>query len=269
MTSRAAIRLLIGAIAAGTPQIAAAQPADLPIAPATTDRYPPGVKVVKTASGKVYADQRGLTLYGMDMRTVLRWSPDPARFCKDTCRREWEPVLAPAGSVPNIRYPGPGSRNLSAPEGMVHPQKAPDWTIIAGADGPQWVYKGWHLVFTRRGSKAGSVVFDGADNRTWNTLKFVPPVPTIIAPRQVATAYVGDSYAFTSSEGHVLFTGRCTRDCAGWTPLPAGMASSGVGEWKVNLAGDQAQWTWRGKPVFVSQGKDPQAVPPGSTILRP
>jgi predicted lipoprotein with Yx(FWY)xxD motif len=82
-----------------------AQPVDLPIPPATTDQFPPGVHIAKTAQGSVYVDRRGHVLYGMDMRTLLRAGPDPSRYCQDACAQSWEPLLAPGTAAPNIRFP--------------------------------------------------------------------------------------------------------------------------------------------------------------------
>ena len=82
-----------------------AQPADLPIPAATTNRYPPGVRVTKSDQGPVYANSEGSVLYGMDMRTLLRFGSDPSLHCTGTCAEAWEPLLAPAGSQPNIRFP--------------------------------------------------------------------------------------------------------------------------------------------------------------------
>jgi len=191
------------------PKIVHAQPADLPIPAATTTQYPPGVSVGRTDSGPVYVNAKGLTLYGMDMRTLVRWSPDPSQFCKETCIADWEPLLAPAGSTPNITFPrGFGDRQrTAAAQGQAAGQAVPaaagappprpatpplpaDWTIIAGPQGLQWVYKGWHMVFIRKGDRPGSTALDGADALTWNTLKFVPPVPQIIAPMNVATVLI-------------------------------------------------------------------------------
>lgn len=258
--------LTVAPLPAGT---ASAQPADLPIAPATTQEYPPGVSVADGPSGQIYVDRRGLTLYGMDMRTVLRWAPDPAQYCQNECATQWEPLLAPEDAVPNIRFPGPRDDRGQAPPGMVLPQKAPDWTVIAGPQGPQWVYKGWHLVFTRRGSAPRSTEFDGAGSLTWNTLKFVPPVLEIQAPEGVAPAFVDGAYALTDSKGNLLFTGKCRKPCADWTPLAGAMASRGIGPWKVDPSGDVPQWTWKGRPVFVSPGSDPATIPDGGTVLRP
>jgi len=263
--------LALGLAMVALPRTASAQPADLPIPAATTDRYPEGIRLGRADAGPVYVDRRGLTLYGMDMRTLLRWAPDPALFCKDACLDQWEPLLAPAGSQVNIRYPrnAGGQQRTEDGKEFVQPQKAPDWTVIQGPRGPQWVYKGWHMVFTRKGDRRGSSAFDGADGFTWNTLKFVPPVPKIAAPANVATAFVDGAYALTDTHGRVLFTGRCSHDCARWHPLPAALASRGFGDWKVVAGSDRPQWSWRGKPVFVSDEEDSKSVPAGGTVLRP
>ena len=95
-------------------------------------------------------------------------------------------MLAPPGSKPNIAFPrgfgspppptGQAPRPVTAPaasnsdlnpDGLYNTQRAPDWTVIQGASGPQWVYKSWHLVFTRKGDKPGSAAHDGAGDLTW------------------------------------------------------------------------------------------------------
>lgn len=274
----AALGTPLGAFLAPPP--AYAQPADLPIPPATTAQYPPGVSVIRTDSGAVYANAQGLTLYGMDMRTLVRWSPDPALYCKEDCTAVWEPLLAPAGAVPNITFPrGFGDRRPATPgqpaaaggppPPPVQAPSAADWTIIAGPQGPQWVYKGWHIVFVRRGDRPGSTEFDGADSLTWNTLKFIPPVPQIVAPMNIATIVLDGDYALADRHGRVLFTGICTSACGDWVPLAGGAASRGVGQWVVSRSGDTPQWTYRGKPVFVSQLDDPRQVPEAGIVLRP
>lgn len=260
---------LTQALAIASPALA--QPVDLPIAPATTRDYPPGVRVTGAGDNAVYADRRGLVLYGMDMRTMLRWAPDPALYCKDACADEWEPLLAPADAKPNIAFPqGFGDRGRKLPEGFVNPQTAPDWTVIQGAQGPQWVYKGWHLVFIRKGDRPGDTSHDGLENRSWNTLKFVPPQPAIIAPPNVSTVFAGGAWSFADSEGRVLFTGTCKHaDCTAWVPFGAGLASRGVGAWKVGSAGATPQWLYKGKPVYVSRDDDPLAAPATAKLLRP
>ncbi|MCB2075135.1 MAG: hypothetical protein H6917_02900 [Novosphingobium sp.] len=256
---------------------ALAQPADLPVAPATTTEFPDGVSVAELPDGPVYTDSRGHTLYGMDMRTLLRWGPDPSQYCTDQCLETWQPLLAPDGAEPNIMFPeGYGSRanqqhkeKMQAQGYFGEPQKAPDWTVIDGPQGPQWVYKGWHMVFTRRDEKPGSAGFDGAQEFTWNSLKYVPPVPQVDAPPMVTTKFAGGAYAFSDQEGRILFTGVCGDDCSAWEPLAGGFASRGIGSWQVNRIGDRAQWTYRGKPVFVAGNADEPAIPAGATILRP
>jgi predicted lipoprotein with Yx(FWY)xxD motif len=269
------------AVFAGLASGARAQPADLPILAATTDKYPPGVRVTRTPAGAVYADAKGRVLYGMDMRTLLRWGPDPSQYCVDQCATVWEPLLAPAGAAPNIAYPrdvergrrgaqdgDPAAAPLRQPAFYTQ-RDAPDWTVIAGPQGPQWVYKGWHLVFTRRGDKPGSTTFDGAGAKTWNTLKFVPPVPKVTAPNNVQPIAMEGGYVLADSGGRVLFTADCADRCSDWRPFAAGMASAGVGDWTVDRTGDAPSWTYRGQPVFVASEDEPNAAPPGGKLLRP
>lgn len=268
---------LIGAavatvLVAGAGGLASAQPADMPIPAATTDKYPQGVRVARTPTGAVYADSKGRVLYGMDMRTLLRWGPDPSQYCVDQCAVDWSPLLAPAGAEPNIVYPRDverGQRRAPPPPGFYTQRDAPDWTVIAGPQGPQWVYKGWHLVFVRRGEKPGSIAFDGAEGKTWNTLKFVPPVPKITAPTNVQAIAMDGGYALADSDGRVLFAGDCGDSCADWRPFGAGMASAGVGEWAVSRTGDTPSWTYRGQPVFVAQDDEPNKAAPWGKLLRP
>jgi predicted lipoprotein with Yx(FWY)xxD motif len=247
--------------------VAQAQPVDLPVTPATTSEYPPGVKVVKTATGPTYASRKGQVLYGMDMRVLLRYGPDPAQYCRESCAEQWEPLLAPADARPNIQFPrGGGGQANVAPAGFVVPARAPDWTVIAGPAGPQWVYKGWHMVFTRRHEKPGSVTREGAEGLTWNTLKFVPPVPVIVAPAGIKPSFVAGAYALTTGDGRMLYTGQCKADCAAWTPLAGPLASRGQGDWQVLASGDSAQWKWRGQPVYVAADG---LLPAGARTLRP
>lgn len=269
--------ILAAAIAAIMPLPALAQPADLPIIPATTTEYPPGVKVLKTKSGSVYTDKADHTLYGMDMRTLIRWNPDPSKYCQAECAKDWEPLLAPKDAKANIFWPkgfgerrvAPGTPPPPLPAGFVTPQTAPDWSIIEGASGLQWVYKGWNMVFVRKGSKMGSTEFDGAEQMTWNTLKFVPPVPQLVAPGTVTPKFVDGAYALADKDGHLLFSGTCSKDCASWLPLTAAMASHGIGEWSVSKTADRPQWLYRGRPVFFSAGEDPLFVPAGASVIRP
>jgi predicted lipoprotein with Yx(FWY)xxD motif len=180
-------------------------------------------------------------------------------------------MLAP-GAQPNIRFPtGFGDQRKQQPSDQTFftQTNAPDWTVIAGPQGPQWVYKGWHMVFTRRDGSARSTALDGAENRTWNTLKFVPPVPKLVAPENVKPAFVDGRYVLVSDEGQALFTGNCKESCASWHPFPAGMASAPVGQWVVKNDGDRPQWTYRGMPVFVTGDDQRGEVPAAARPLQP
>jgi predicted lipoprotein with Yx(FWY)xxD motif len=277
---------IAAALLSGT--VVRAQPADLPIPAATTSDYPPGVTVSTVDGTQVYTDSGGHTLYGMDMRTLLRAGADTAKYCQAACNEVWQPLLAPPGSKPDIAFPmGFGDRNRQAaaaagattagsaalpsppPGTMIQNQKAPDWTIIDGPQGPQWVYKGWHMVFVRKDEVPGSATYDGADEKVWNTLKYVPPVPKVATPVNVSAAFVDGAYAFVQKEGRLLYTGSCAEDCASWQPFPGALASAGVGDWEVDHQADTPQWRYRGKPVFIAQGPDVTDMPEGAAALRP
>jgi predicted lipoprotein with Yx(FWY)xxD motif len=270
---------------------AIAQPADLPIPPARSDEYPAGVSIAKAGMGMIYISSDGRTLYGLDTRTVHRWATNPALYCKDRCA-DWEPLLAPAGMKPNVapaaqgRFGGgdgsPGTAILSAgisrqgpggtllaPAGMVTPITAPDWGVMDGPAGPQWVYKGWHMVYVRKGDKPRSTKYDGTDEMKWNTLKYVPPVPLLTAPSGIKSVFRNGAYVLSDKDGRLLYTGICRKDCVSWQPLGAGLASLGLGEWTVNRSTDEPQWLFRGQPVFVGTDADVASLPKSSTLLRP
>lgn len=280
--------LAIIAMMAGMLSIAPAwaQPADLPIPAATTADYPPGVQVGSAGGVPVYTDAQGRTLYGMDMRTLLRSGADTSKYCQAACTVVWDPLLAAADAKPNILFPqGFGNRQAAATAGAraaggaapagsppgdyIQNQKAPDWTIIQGPQGPQWVYKGWHMVYVRKGETPGSTTYNGADDMVWNTLKYVPPVPTVVGPANVSTVFVGGAYALVDKAGRLLFTGSCGDNCGSWRPFSGALGSCGVGEWAVSRDADTPQWLYRGKPVFMAQGSDIADMPAGAAVLRP
>jgi len=261
---RALAHICAGALLATGATVAWAQPADLPIPPATTTQLPSGISINRALPVPVYTDAKGRTLYGLDMRTVLRWAPDAAFYCAADCLKLWQPVLAPKGMVPDIGFPDAPGHDAKA---MIDNRKAPDWTVIRGPMGPQWVYKGWHMVFIRKGERPGSTAFEGAEGLTWNTLKYLPPPPQVVAPPGVSALYADGGYLLADAAGRPLFTGSCKDPCTGWTPLAAALASQGIGKWKVQASGDEPQWTFAGQPVFV--GAMGRSLPPGATALRP
>jgi hypothetical protein len=152
---------------------------------------------------------------------------------------------------------------------MYSQANAPDWTIVDGPAGPQWVYKGYNMVYVRKGDRPRSTAYEGADGQIWNTLKFVPPVPKLTAPTGVGSAFVGDGYVLTHKDGVLLYTGRCGKDCANWRPLAAGQASQGIGEWTVDRTTPRPQWLYRGKPVFVAADDRLASLPRSTVALRP
>jgi predicted lipoprotein with Yx(FWY)xxD motif len=154
----------------------------------------------------------------------------------------------------------------AAPPGMYTQQNAPDWTVVEGPAGPQWVYKGYHMVYVRKGDQPRSTAYDGVEGKTWNTLKFIPPVPEIEAPNGVGTAWLDDAYLLTNKDGKLLYTGS---DCASWTPLAAPLVSQGLGEWTVDRSAPRPQWLYRGKPVFVAADETTASLPGQTVALRP
>lgn len=267
-----ALQTCLLAIAVATlPGELLAQASDMDIPAAASDRFPEGVSVKRVEGGKVYVDRRGLTLYGMDVRAASGRTGRPFAFCSDACRDQWEPLLAPAGS-PSMEIPAMfGGRRK--PEASDAPDKdAGDWAAVQGPGGPQWVYKGVHLVFTRKGDRPGSVAHDGDDGYTWNTLKYVPPAPELSAPPNVEARLLDGAYVLADTRGNLLFSPRaktCVDACAGWQVFASGMARRGTGEWAVKQGEDHAQWVYRGKPVYQIKGSNPADIPAGGVLLNP
>lgn len=277
---------------------AVAQNRYFPIPAANSTELPPGIAVRKTAEGDVYVDAKGRTLYGMDFRTLYLESLNPAKFCSGACAEVWEAVAPPANTPPTPepelgRFAaafGSETRNISpeakrilanqvgaAQAGLGFqggPEKpGPDWTVTEGANGPQLMYKRTNLVFVRKGDKPGSLKWDGEDKMRWNALRYVPPAPKVVTPPNVGILFVAGGYALADKDDRVLFTqGRpkCRQGCEAPKPFTAGLISKGVGDWTIARDGDVAQWLYRGKPVFVNDGKPKSAdIPAGAAILRP
>lgn len=241
-----------------------AQASDLEIPVAAADHFPSGIAV----KDRVYTDRRGLTLYGMDMRAATGRTGRPALYCSGDCLTQWEPLLAPRGTPVS-----PIPREFGGPRSGAVTVKAasdnPDWTVVEGPAGPQWVYKKVHLIFTRKGAGPGQTEHDGADDYLWNSLKYVPPPPKLVAPPYVAARLVDGAYVLADAQGSWLFIPKnadCTDPC-GWRPLATGMVRRSVGRWTVRHTADQAQWVYRGKPVYRAAPRQP--VPADGVALTP
>ena len=205
---------------------------------------PQGVAVRQTKSGAMFVDARGMTLYALSARLAGSRSGAPLKYCVGPCTAVWSPLVAPANAQP-----------------------LGDWKVIDGAQGAQWSYKG-NPVFTYiKDDAPGSTAGDGYED-LWKVLAYIPPAPTIVAPASVTVAYVEGHYIMTDREGRALFTtkDKCSAACE--QPLLAGMASQPVGDWKVARDGDRPQWTYRGKPVYVTRDERRTRVPDEGVALR-
>jgi predicted lipoprotein with Yx(FWY)xxD motif len=76
--------------------------------------------LVATASGKIWVNVNGMTLYTFDKDTIVGKST-----CNDQCATEWPPLMAAAGAT-----------------------ASDDWTIVTRDDGSKmWAFKG-HPLYT-------------------------------------------------------------------------------------------------------------------------
>jgi predicted lipoprotein with Yx(FWY)xxD motif len=99
-------------------------------------------KVVDTPLGKVWADQKGMTLYTFD-----KDGPDVSN-CYDKCAANWPPFAAAADAMA---------------EG--------DWTVVERKDGSRmWAYKGHPLYLWIKDQKPGDTTGDMV-NEVWHAAK--------------------------------------------------------------------------------------------------
>jgi len=208
--------------------------------------HPAGVSSGQSKIGPVYVDSRGLTLYAMSRRYA---SPRSANFnglkyCQGPCAQIWTAFAAPADAKP---------------VGL--------WSIVDGAQGPQWAYKGDPVFTYVQDGAPGAAGGDGYDD-LWKAIAYIPPVPKLEAPANVAAVYADGGYILADGQGRALYTGGKASDAS--LPFVAGLASLGVGkDWTVSRDGDRPQWEFQGKPVYVSQENVPTKVPSEATTLRP
>lgn len=238
--------LAIGLLMPAPLMAQAAMPASEDAALSDTSAYPAVVSVRTGKVGFYYADAQGRTVYAMSSRTARGRSGVTLTYCIGPCEKIWTPLAAPADAKPVGR-----------------------WKVVVAAQGPQWSYKD-DLVFTYNADKApGDMAGDGYDD-LWNVIAHVPPAPKLTAPASVTPRYVDGGYVLSDANGHALFTAGTANDPApaAWAPLAAGMAARDIGDWTIQRIGDQPQWLYRGKPVFVSREEAPSLAPAGGTVLR-
>lgn len=99
-------------------------------------------KTMETSAGKVYADEKGMTLYVFD-----KDEPNKSN-CYDNCAKAWPPYIAAADAKT---------------EG--------EWTIVERSDGTKmWAYEGKPLYTYAEDKKAGDVTGDGKGD-VWHIAK--------------------------------------------------------------------------------------------------
>jgi predicted lipoprotein with Yx(FWY)xxD motif len=99
-------------------------------------------KTMDTSAGKVYTDEKGMTLYIFD-----KDEPNKSN-CYDDCAKAWPPFMAAADAQP---------------EG--------EWTIVERTDGTKmWAYEGKPVYTYVKDMKPGDVTGDGAGG-VWHVSK--------------------------------------------------------------------------------------------------
>lgn len=120
------LALCLAALIAGAGSAIAAEPA----------------KVAETANGKIYTDDKGMSLYTFDKDEAGKSN------CYDKCAVNWPPFMAAADA---------------AAEG--------EWTLVERKDGSKmWAYEGKPLYLYIKDEKAGDTTGDGVGG-AWHLVK--------------------------------------------------------------------------------------------------
>ena len=99
-------------------------------------------KTMDTSAGKVYTDEKGMTLYIFDKDEANKSN------CYDDCAKNWPPFIAAADAQP---------------EG--------EWTIVERTDGTKmWAYEGKPVYTFVKDTKPGDVTGDGVGG-VWHISK--------------------------------------------------------------------------------------------------
>jgi predicted lipoprotein with Yx(FWY)xxD motif len=232
---RLTLPLLAMAVLA-TPVAAAAQPVE----PAPdTAAYPPAVKVTRIADGFRYIDGKGMTLYMLDPREARARAGNVMAYCAGLCAERFQPLAATAETPP-----------------------ARLWKPQNGPRGWQWTYRGSPVFTYTLDQRKGDTTGDGFED-IFHPIDYIPPAPALTAPAVVTAAYLKGQWYLADASDRLLLTG-CASPCTAAQPLVTGMAARAVGGWQPMTVGDQLQWAWRGKPVFVAA--TPLTLPTGNGL---
>ena len=107
-------------------------------------KVPAGIKMGQAASGPMFTDSKGMTLYTFDKDTTPGKS-----VCNGPCAQNWPPLMATAKA-----------------------KTMGDWTVVTRDDGSkQWAYKGKPLYTFAKDTKPGDTTGDGFLNGAWHTAK--------------------------------------------------------------------------------------------------
>jgi len=230
-------------------------------APIPKIEMPPGIKIVQTSQGPVFATAAGMTIY-KKLPKVGSWAlaagqADANGGCAYQCPQEWPPVAAPKDAKP-----------------------VGDFTIVTNEQGiRQWAYKGVPLqtfVFDREpGDTIGEDTFAfNGPRRPFGEAAWIesdvplaepppPPAPSQIMPPGISVQPVfAGNRVYASAEGRTLYSQasqtakpcstRCSQDRR---ILPAASFARPIGDW--TIVEDEfglRQWAYKGKPVFTYAG---------------
>ena len=187
------------------------------------------------ATGTVYADAKGMSLYTFD-----KDGADGKSACAGDCAKDWPALAAPADAKP-----------------------FGDWTIVAREDGSkQWALHGKPLYTSVKDKRLG----DGAGNNVdtvWHLALFKPAeghkLPDGVAIQEVAAA-AGQALVNDQNMPLYVYDGdpkgekpSCVaQPCTDhWTPFVAGQLARANGEFTVVDRGDGVfQWAYLGRPLY-------------------
>ena len=101
------------------------------------------LKTADTAKGKVFVDEKGMTLYTFDKDAGGK------SMCNGPCATNWPPLMAADDAKPTS-----------------------DMTIVVRDDGKKmWAYKGKPLYTFKQDTAPGELKGDGFNNDTWHAAK--------------------------------------------------------------------------------------------------